>query len=80
MPGSASQLERRDRLVLGARFGQRALLQPNIPDAERPEVRVGLADDALDEILPARVVHPRDRDVRRELVVVALEAERGEFF
>ncbi len=74
-----SQRERGDRFVLGAVGRQHTLFQPDLLDGERPEIRIGLAHDALDQILAACVVHPRDRDVRCELVVVGLEAESGQF-
>ncbi len=60
-------------------MGERALGQADFLDVHRSDFRCPLADEVLDEFLPAGVLHPPERDVRREVVFFRLEAEFGRF-
>jgi Tfp pilus assembly protein PilF len=69
-----SQLHGVDCLVLRPLVGQHALGEPDLRDAHRPDLGVAVPHEVLDEFLAAGVVHPRERDVGREVVVLRVEA------
>jgi tetratricopeptide (TPR) repeat protein len=61
-------------LVLRTLVAQHALRESDLLDARGSDLGVAVTHEVLDQVLAARVFHPRQCDVGREVVVLGLEA------
>ncbi len=66
----ANVREGRVRRIPGAEV---ALDQTNRLDGHRPHLGVTIPEEPLDPVFPPGVVHPGERDMRREVVILGIE-------